>query len=43
MMILNLHAGPVRTQMINTQRMNNSEMSTQNTPNLHVCYLDNSE
>ena len=42
-MIFNIHVGPVRTKMINTQKMNNSEMSTQNIPNLRVCYLDEIE
>ena len=37
MMRLNLHIGPVITQMTNTQNMNNYEMSTQKTRNLHVC------
>ena len=37
MMRLNLHVGLVRTQITNTQNMNNSEMSTQKTHNLHVC------
>ena len=36
-MRLNMKVGPVRTQMTNTQKMNNSEMSTKNIPNLHVC------
>ena len=35
MMRLNSHVGPVRTQITNTQRINNSEISTQKTPNLH--------
>ena len=39
-MILNLHVGPVRTKMTNTQKMNISETNTQNIPNLYVCYLD---
>ena len=34
---LNLHVGPVRTQMNNTQKMNNSDMSIKNNPNSHVC------
>ena len=29
--------------MTNTQNMNNSEMSTQNIPNLYVCSLDEIE
>ena len=36
-MRLNSHVGTVRTQITNTQNMNNSDMSTQKTPNLHVC------
>ena len=43
MMRFNMRVGPVRTQMTNVQKMNNSEMSTQNNPNLHVCYTDESE
>ena len=37
---LNLHVVPVRIKMTNTQRMNNSEMSTQNIPNFRVCSTD---
>ena len=33
MMIFNMCVGPVRTQMTNTQNMNNSEMSIQRIPN----------
>ena len=40
MMRLNLHIGPIRTQMTSTQKMNNSEMSTKNNPNSHVYSLD---
>ena len=40
-MTLNVRICPVRTQISNTQRMNNSEMSTQKMNNLYVCYLDN--
>ena len=40
MIRLNSHVGPVRTQMNNTQKMNHSEMSTQNIPNLRVCYME---
>ena len=36
----NICVSPVRTQMTNTQKMNNDEISTQNIPNLHVCYLE---
>ena len=36
-MRFNMPIGPVRTQMTNTQNMNNSEMSMQNISNLHVC------
>ena len=39
-MIFNMRIGPVRMQMTNTQKMNNTEMSMQKIPNLHVCYLD---
>ena len=42
-MRLNFHFGPVRTHMTNTQKMNISEMNTQNIPTLHVCSLDDSE
>ena len=40
MMILNMPVGPVRTQITDTQEINNSEMSAQNIPNFHVCSLD---
>ena len=43
MMILNSHIGPVKTQTTNTQKMNNSETSTQKSPSLHVCFMDKSE
>ena len=39
-MILNFHVGPVRTQMTNTQNINNSETSMQNNPNYHVYSTD---
>ena len=39
----NMCVGPVRTQMTNTKSMNNSDMSTQKIPNLHVCSLNDSE
>ena len=39
-MRLNFHVGPVRTQMNNTQKMNNSDKSKQDNPNLHVCSTD---
>ena len=39
----NLCVGPVKTQMTNTQNMNNSEMGTQKIPNSNVCSLDESE
>ena len=39
----NMCVGPVRMQMTNTQKINNSETSTKNIPNLHVCYLDKGE
>ena len=42
-MRLNLHVGPVRTQMTNTQKMNIYEMNKQNIPNLYVCSLDESK
>ena len=32
--------GPVITQNMGTQKMSNSKISTQNIPNLHVCYTD---
>ena len=38
-MRFNMRVGPVRTKMNTTQNMNNSEMSTQKIPNLHVCSL----
>ena len=43
MMIFNRRVGPVITQMNNTQKMKNSEMITQNIPNLHVCHLEENE
>ena len=42
MMRLNLRVGPVRTQMTNTQKINISDMNTQNIPNSRVCSLDES-
>ena len=43
MVRLNFPVGPVRTQMTNTQKMNNSEISTQNITNYRVCSSDESE
>ena len=40
MMRFSISVGPVTTQMTNTQNMNNSDMSMQNIPNLHVCSSD---
>ena len=40
---LNSHVGPVITQMTNTKKMNNFDMITQKTHNLHVCSTDNSK
>ena len=37
MMRFNIRLGPVRTQITNTQKMNDSEMNTKNIRNLHVC------
>ena len=42
MMRLNLHIGPVRTQMTTTQDMNNSEMSMHKINNLNVRSTDKS-
>ena len=42
-MIFNMCIFPVRIQMTNTQNMNNSEMSTQNIPNLRVCSFNKRE
>ena len=42
-MRLNYHVGPVRTQMMNTQNMNISEMSMHKIPNFNVCSSDKSE
>ena len=39
MIRLNSHVGPVRTQISNAQKMNHSEMSTQNIPNEYVYSL----
>ena len=43
MMISNLRFVPVRTQITNMKKMNNSDMNTQNIPNLHVRSLDESK
>ena len=43
MLRLNLHVGPVRTKINSTKSMNNSEMITQKTSNLHVYSLDDIE
>ena len=43
MMRLNSHVSPVITQMTNTEKMNISEMNTQNIPNSHFCSLGESE
>ena len=43
MMRFNMCVGYVRTQITNRQKMNNSEISTKNIHNLHVCYSDESE
>ena len=43
MMIFNLGVVSLRSQTNDMQRMNNSEMSTQNIPNLHVGSLDENE
>ena len=40
MMRLNLRVGPVRTQMTNTQKKKNYEMSAQKITNLRVCSQD---
>ena len=37
MLRLNSYVGPVITQMTNTQKVNISEINTQNIPNLHFC------
>ena len=42
-MRFNVRISPVRTQMTNTQKMNNYEMSTQNIPNSQVYYLEKKE
>ena len=42
-MKFNMRVVPVITQNIIMQNMNNSDMSTQKIPNLHVCYLDERE
>ena len=39
----NFRVFPVRTHIINTQDMNNSETSAQKIPNFYVCSSDNSE
>ena len=38
-----MRVGPVITEKTKTQKMNNSEISTQNISNLHVCSLDDNE
>ena len=43
MMRLTSHVGPLRTQMTDTQNMNNSDMSTKNTPTYNICSTDKSE
>ena len=43
MMRLNYHVVHVRTQMTNTQKMNNSDMSTQNIPNVHISSTEDIE
>ena len=40
---LNIHVGPLGTQITNTQKTNNYDMSTQNIYNSQVCYSDESE
>ena len=40
MMIFNMRVCPVRTQMTNTNFLNDYEMSMQKIPNLHVCSLE---
>ena len=40
---LNYHVVPVITQMTNTQKINNYEMSTQKIPSSHVCSMDESK
>ena len=40
MMKLNLRVGPVIMQITNSQKINISEMNTQNIPNSHVCSSD---
>ena len=35
--------GPVRTQKMSTLKISNYEMSTQNIPNLYVCYTNDRE
>ena len=39
-MIFNMYVIPVRTDITNTQKMNNYEISTQKMNNSHVCYLE---
>ena len=41
-MRVNMRVCPLRMKMTNTQKMNCFETSTQNIPNLHVCYLESS-
>ena len=42
MMIFNISVGPARMQINNTQKINNSDISTQDIPNSHVCYSEKS-
>ena len=42
-MRLNYHVGLVIMQISNTQKLNISEINTQNIPNYHVCSLDERE
>ena len=40
MVRFNMRVGPIRTKTTDTQKLNRSEMITQNIPNFYVCYLD---
>ena len=42
-MKLKSRVGPVRKQMTNTQNMNIYEMNTQNIPNSHIYFFDESK
>ena len=42
-MRLKSRVGPVRTQITNTQNMNIYEMNTQNIPNSHIYFFDESK